>query len=402
MVFRSRPNDSRKDEFSLNARTIACILTPILTVALMPGAHAQSEVPDLPSQPSAQSSQKKVSAGRDANKIGKYDVDHIGERGIGRGFNIYSLKREHELGLSLAASFDSNTKVIADPLVNEYVNRLAQRIAGNSDAVAPFTIKVIDAGDIPRAYGLPGGFLYIASALIISADGEAELAGIIAREIAHVAARHATRALTRKRLWNVAGSMAYLAGPAGVAFEDAGSIAGPLSLKKFMRDSEYEADLLGLEYTYAAGYDPQALLDALEKLHALEVARNASFAKIPGFHLVSKLPFHSSIARSFASYPLTEERIQRLQSEISTFLPNRRDYVLDTADFQEVKASLLASRTPVLHRHSGDNDDNKGPVLRRNVEYSSEIRGLPDSTVTPEVRRNSGSPAADFPQASFR
>jgi predicted Zn-dependent protease len=194
-----------------------------------------------------------------------------------------------------------------------------------------------------------------------------------------------------------------LAGPAGVALENAGGIAGPLSLKKFMRDAEYEADLLGLEYIYAAGYDPQAMLDALEKLHAIEEERNAAFAKIPGYHFVSKLPFHSKIARSLSSYPVTEERIQRLQTEIAAFLPNRRDYVLDTDEFQEVKANLLASRTPVLRRHSGDDDGNKGPVLRRNnSEYSSEVRGLPDAGATPQVTGNSKSPGNDFPRTSLR
>jgi predicted Zn-dependent protease len=203
-------------------------------------------------------------------------------------------------------------------------------------------------------------------------------------------------------MWNIAGSMAFLAGPAGVALENAGGIAGPLSQKKFLRDAEYEADLLGLEYIYAAGYDPQALLDALEKLRAMEAERNAAFAKIPGYHFATKLPFHSAIAKGLSNYPLTEERIQRLQAEIATFLPNRKDYILDTDEFQEVKANLLASRTPVLHRHSGDDDGNKGPVLRRNVEYTSEVRILPDEGATPKVLGNANSQAADFPRTTLR
>ncbi len=362
------PQQDHTFNFGLLAGILAVFLTPFLT----PSSYAQSEVQDADSpRPSAESTRKEVPPLKDPNK---YDVDHIGQRGVGRGFNLYSVKRERELGQSLAASFDRNTKLVNDALVNDYVNRLALKIAGNSDAQVPFTIKVIDSGDIPRAYGLPGGFLYIDSALIIAADGEAELASMIAREIAHVAARHATRALSRRRMWNIATSMAFLAGPAGVAFEDAGSIAGPLSLKKFLRDAEYEADLLGIEYAYVAGYDPQALLDALEKLHAAELERNASLAKIPGYHFATKLPFHSRIAKSFASYPLTEERIQRIQSEISTLLPNRKDYVLDTAEFQEVKSLLLASHTPVLHRHApGEADDSKGPVLRRSAEYTPDV-----------------------------
>ncbi len=371
---------SRLQEHPFSTGLIACILSGLLTPALATGAFGQS-VPDSPStQSPPESTKKDVVPGKDA--IRKYDVNRIGQRGIGRGFNLYSIKRERELGQNLAASFDHDTKIISDALVNDYVSRLAQKIVGNSDAEVPFTIKVIDSGDIPRAYGLPGGFLYVDSALIIAADGEAELAGMIAREIAHVAARHATRALTRKHLWSVAGSMALVAGPAGMAFEDAGGIAGPLSVKKFVRDAEFEADLLGIEYAYAAGYDPQALLEALEKLHAIEVRRNAAFAKIPGYHMLAKLPFHGRIVKSFASYPLTEERIQRLQSEISTFLPTRKDYVLDTDEFQQVKSILLASQAPALRHHSSGNDDNKGPVLRRSSEYNPDVRSFPGLAMT--------------------
>jgi predicted Zn-dependent protease len=376
MRFPSRLFGLRRQQCHFNASLTACILTAVLTPSLSPAAFGQS-IPDTVSAKTPVEPSGKDGATVNAINAKKYDVNRIGQRGIGHGFNIYSIKREHELGQNLAASFDRNTKIINDAAVNDYVGRLAQKIVGNSDAEIPFTIKVIDSGDIPRAYGLPGGFLYVDSALIIAADGEAELAGMIAREIAHVAARHATRALTRKQLWSVAGSMAFVAGPAGLAFEDAEGIAGPLSVKKFVRDSEYEADLLGIEYAYAAGYDPQALLDALEKLHAMEITRNAAFAKIPGYHMFTKLPFHGKIAKSFASYPLTEERIQRLQSEISTFLPTRKDYVLDTEEFQQVKSILLASQAPVLRRHSASDEDNKGPVLRRSSEYNPDVRAVP-------------------------
>ena len=381
MRFPSRSFGSRRQECPFNANLIAWILTAVLTPSLAPAAIGQS-VPDAADgQPPAESSKKDVAPGN-AISAKKYDVNRIGQRGIGHGFNLYSIKRERELGQNLAASFDRSTKIISNELVNDYVSRLAQKIVGNSDAEVPFTIKVIDSGDIPRAYGLPGGFLYVDSALIIAADGEAELAGMIAREIAHVAARHATRALTRKQLWSVAGSMAFVAGPAGMAFEDAEGIAGPLSVKKFVRDAEFEADLLGIEYAYSAGYDPQALLDALEKLHAIEVKRNAAFAKIPAYHMFTKLPFHGKIAKSFASYPLTEERIQRLQSEISTFLPTRKDYVLDTEEFQQVKSILLASQSPVLRRHSVGDEDNKVPVLRRSSEYNPDVRAVPGLPMT--------------------
>src|SRR5579863_10070684 len=378
MSFTSRTLGSRQLKTIVSGQALVCLLV-VLTApfGLYAGTTPSASAPvESPTNNGAVAREAK-----DSKKPEKYDIDHIGQRGIGRGFNLYSLKREHELGQSLAASFDRMTRVIHDPVVNDYINSLAQKIVRYSDADIPFTVKVIDSGDVPRAYGLPGGFLYVDSALILSADGEAELASVIAHEIAHVAARHATRALTRKHVCDIVGSIAMVAGPAGMGVADAGGLAGPLSVKKFSRDAEYEADLLGIEYAYAAGYDPQALLDALEKLHAIEVQRNEELAKIPGYHLASHVPFHKGIARSFANYPLTEERIDRLQSEISTFLPDRTDYILDTNEFQEVKAHLLASQTPVLRHHNANEKDSEGPVLRRtqddNVDApATNLRGF--------------------------
>lgn len=342
-----------------------CLFLVLLVPATLPAVEAPGSAD--PAVRSSETQQKKADDRKDEKKIEKYDVERIGQRGIGHGFNFYSRKREHALGERLAVAFDHSTKLVTDPVVEDYINRLGQKLVRYSDADVPFTIKVIDTGDIPRAYGLPGGFLYVDSALILSADGEAELAAVMAHEIAHVAARHATRALTRKDVSDVIGSMAMLAGPVGMGVGDMGGIAGPLSIKKFSRDAEYEADLLGIEYAYAAGYDPQALLDALEKLHAIELQRQAELAKIPGYHLASHMPFHHQIARGFSNYPLTEERIERLQSEIATYLPTRGNYIIDTDEFQEVKARLLSSRAPVLRRHNAG-DDNKGPVLRRTAD----------------------------------
>ena len=372
----SRPALPRQTEHSSYPQILAFLFTALVAPSLI--FAGPSRAADAP-RPSVESSAEDVPLIKDSKKLEKYDIERIGQRGIGRGFNIYSLKREHALGENLAAAFDRTTKIVNDPIVNGYVNRLAQRIVRYSDADIPFTVKVIDSGDIPRAYGLPGGFLYVDSALILSADGEAELAAIMAHEIAHVAARHATRALTRKQLCHIVDSVAYIAGPAGAGFADVGGLAGPLSVKKFSRDSEYEADLLGIEYAYAAGYDPEALLDALEKLHALEVKKKADMSKIPGYHFASTLPFHSKIAKGFANYPLTEQRIERLQSEIVSFLPTRKDYIVDTNEFQEVKSHLLASQAPTLRHHAGD-EDNKGPVLRRttddNMQDASPLRSI--------------------------
>ena len=336
-------------------------------------ANAQAEGSD-PADDSAATQPQDSSRHEPLKKNAKYDVERIGHRGIGRGFNIYSVKREQDLGANFAAALDRNSKPITDPLINEYVMQLAQRIVRNSDAEIPFTVRLISGDEVPRAYGLPGGFLYVDSALLFAAESEAELVGLMAHEIAHVAARHATRALTRKYMCSVTGSLFLLAGPAGLLAEDATGVAGPLSARKFSRDAEYEADLLGLEYAYAAGYDPQALLSALEKLHAIEASRRSAFTQVPGYHLVSKMPFHDKIAKGLSSYPLIDERIHRLQSEIPTYLPDRKNYILDTDEFQEMKSRLLALEGPLQLRRHNEDEDPKGPVLRRIQEQEPEAK----------------------------
>ena len=381
------PSSSRLDETQGKINSAARCLTCAFAFLLSPALSAAGPAPqpaDPTALPAVVEAPSKESP-KDSKKPNKYDIDHIGQRGIGHGFNLYSVKREFELGRNIAAAFDRSTKIIHDDAVNAYVNRLAQKIVRYSDAEVPFTVKVIDSGDIPRAYGIPGGFLYVDSALILSADDEAELAAVMAHEIAHVAARHATRAMTRRDVCRIIDSVAYVAGPAGAGAADIGGLAGPLSVKKFSRDAEYEADLLAIEYAYAAGYDPQALLDALEKLHAIEEHKKSEMAKIPGYHLTTKLPFHSKIAKTLANYPLTEERIGRIQSEMAEFLPNRKDYILDTDEFQEVKARLLASQAPVLHHHANDDAGNNTPVLRRHPETDDVID---PSNVAPLSPRN--------------
>lgn len=294
----------------------------------------------------------------------KYDVDHIGGRGTGRGINLYSLNREHALGQTLANSIDRTSKFVNDAVVKEYVNNLGQSIVRNSDAQVPFTIKVLDSSDV-GVFALPGGFIYVDRGLITTLDGEAELASMMAHEIAHVAARHATRGLTRKRILSVATTAAMFAGPVGVILEDVSSLGGPLSSKKFDRDAEYEADLLGMEYAYAAGYDPEAFLSALEKVHAHEINMRDVYKQIPGYKFATKLPFHKQIVIAFSEYPPMEERIRHLHKEITAFLPPRDQYIVDSSEFDEVKAKLMAADAPVLLRPQLGVDAGKGPVLRR-------------------------------------
>jgi Zn-dependent protease with chaperone function len=330
-------------------------LSCILSLGL--GAYAQA--------PGSSSSHGDDAALHSSSKRArKYDVDRIGERGTGRGINIYSISRERALGQELANSIDHSSKFVEDHDVKEYVNDLGQRIVRNSDAQIPFTVKVLDSSDV-GVFGLPGGFLYVDRGLITALDGEAELASMMAHEIAHVAARHTTRGLTRRRILSMASTAAMFAGPVGVVVEDVSSIGGSLSRKKFDRDAEYEADLLGMEYAYAAGYDPDAFLSALEKVHARQINMQDIYKKIPGYKFATKLPLHKQIVNAFSDYPPIEDRIRHLQKEIALFLPNRDRYIVDSSDFEEVKARLLASDAPVLLRTRAGADAGKGPVLRR-------------------------------------
>jgi beta-barrel assembly-enhancing protease len=307
----------------------------------------------------ASRSASQTTPGTDDNKQppGKYDVDRIGRRSVGNGVNLYSLQKERALGEAMASAIERRTRFVSDKDVNDYINRLGQKIAHNSDAQVPFTIKVIDSPDL-RTFALPGGFLYVNKGLIVGVDSEAELAGLMAHEIAHVAARHATRFATRKYAWKMVSiPIACLSGPAALGTKQ----IGPLTLSKFSRDAELEADLLGIEYQYAAGYDPQAFVDALEQLHSKETQiRTRKDKAVP---VAAKVPLYDQIGRAFANYPPTEERIQKMQSAISTLLPSRADYIFDTSEFQEVKGKL--AERPVLRRHRGEDSPTNGPLLRR-------------------------------------
>jgi len=303
-----------------------------LPFSLWIGASAQDTSPPE-SKASHNDSSEVISKTSEKRKVpSKYDINHIGDRGVGNGANKYSLERERKLGHALAQDVDLSSKLVTDPMITEYVNRLGQRIVGNSDAQIPVTIKVIESDEI-NAFTLPGGYLYVDTGLILAADNEAELAGLMAHEVAHVAARHATRTETRMRNWRYASIPLVFGGLAGVA--------KPMLFMKFGRDAEQEADLLGLEYEYAAGYDPQAFIQFFERLHTKEKQKQ------------------NLVAKAFATHPATEDRIRRGQKEISCLLPDKAEYVVDTSEFQEVKARVanLTHKRPVLHRRGAAEHD---------------------------------------------
>lgn len=281
--------------------------------------------------------------GKLAKIAARYDVTRIGARGIGGGVNFYSLEKEQLLGKQMAREIESQSRIITDPVVTEYVNRIGQQLVRHSDARVPFTIKVVDSDEI-NAFALPGGYFYVNTGLILAAENEAELAGVMAHEIAHVAARHATKNATKSQIWNLVSlPMVFVGGPAGMIVRQVAGIAVPMTFLKFSRDAEKEADLLGLEYQYAAGYDPAALVNFFEKLEVKDKK-------------------HGFIAKAFATHPMNHDRIKRAQQEIETMLPPRDEYVVSTSEFDEVKARLAQSlaRKPVIIEPAGNK-----PVLRR-------------------------------------
>jgi predicted Zn-dependent protease len=275
----------------------------------------------------------------------KYDLSRIGARPVGKGVNLYSLEKEQKLGRELASELNQYVRLINDPIVTEYVNRIGQNLVRNSDAQVPFTIQVIENDEV-NAFSLPGGYLYVNTGMILAADSEAALAGVMAHEIAHVAARHATRQKTRGLIWNLASiPLVFAGGPAGYAVRQVSGIALPMSGLKFSRDAEREADLLGLEYEYAAGYDPAELVRFFEKLK-LDEGKNSGF-----------------LARAFSTHPMTKDRINRAQKLISTVLPSRDQYVVSTNEFDEVQQRLLGLSGPRLNKKH----ESGGPVLRRRM-----------------------------------
>ncbi len=285
-------------------------------------------------------------------KNSKEDVEAIGNRSVGKGVNLFSLEREISLGKSLAQEVERSSKMIDDPVVTEYVNRVGQNLVRNSDARVPFTIKVIDSDEV-NAFALPGGFFYVNSGLILRAQEESELAGVMAHEIAHVAARHGTKNATKGELMQLASIPAMIFIPysmAGYAMYQGLNLAIPLTFLKFSRDAEREADFLGLQYMYKTGYDPNSYVTFFERIQADEKRRPGTIPKV------------------FSTHPPTPDRIENTQKEIARILPAKQEYLVTTSEFDTVKARL---RNIMFSRKVTDNAAGK-PTLRTKTEQSKK------------------------------
>src|SRR5438046_3604603 len=265
----------------------------------------------------------------------KKDPEEIGNRDIGKGVNFYSLEKEIALGKQLAQEVERQAKVIDEPVIAEYTNRIGQNLVRNSDAKLPFTIKVLDSEEV-NAFALPGGFLFVNAGLILTAETEAELAAAMAHEIAHVAARHATRQAARATIMDYSSLILILVGgQVGYAVREAAHLAAPIGLAKFSRLFESEADFLGLQYVYKTGYDPTAFVDLFERLESLEHRK-------PG-----------TLMRLVSAHPSTRSRCRAIHKHIRMMLRPQPEYVVNTSEFDNMKARLMAiyDRRRMLERN---------------------------------------------------
>src|SRR2546426_4277571 len=289
---------------------------------------------------------KDKSKSKQKSKKKNSDVENIGNRNINKGsLNFFSLEKEIQMGRQLAAEIERQVKLIEDPAINEYVNRVGQNLVRNSDAKVPFTIKVVESDEI-NAFALPGGFFYVNTGLILAADDESELAGVMAHEIAHVAARHGTEQASKAELINFASiPLIFMGGVGGFALRQAAGFLIPMQFLQFSRRDEGEADYLGLQYLYNTGYDPGAAVSFFEKLQAKESAR-------PG-----------SVSKMFSTHPPTGDRIEMTKKNIELILPDKDQYVVTTSEFNKVR-TLLAQ---LENRRPSQEEANK-PSLRRKTQ----------------------------------
>ena len=302
----------------------------------------------------------------------KNDPTLIGKRDINKGnLAFYSVDREVALGRQLSAEVDRESPLINDPLVTEYVNRIAQNIVLHSDAKVPFTVKVIDSQDV-NAFALPGGFLYVNRGLLEAAENEAEVAGVLAHEIAHVAARHGIEQASKGELLNYASiPLIFLGGWGGYLIRQAAGLAVPLTFLKFSRGAEKEADRLGAQYMWASGYDPNALITFFEKLQGNEKKKPGTLAKV------------------FRTHPMTGDRITEVRDLIVRF-PDRGEYQISTSEFDTVKSRLLA--VGAASRARQREADDRRPTLKRRPQTSTgdESAGSSESPDRPTLRRREG------------
>jgi beta-barrel assembly-enhancing protease len=310
--------------------------------------------------PAQQASNKTLSTNEDPNMIGKRNIN----KGIW-GKLASGTDKEVREGRMLAAEVDKEAKFIDDPIITEYVNRVGQNIVLHSDAKIPFTIKVIDSDEV-NAFALPGGFFYVNKGLILAADNEAELAGVMAHEIAHVAARHAMENERKMQVldYGLLAGMILGGGIIGNVLYNGGGMIEAMAFLKFSRGAEEEADKLGVQYMWAAGYDPNAMATMFEKLEAKN-------KKKPG-----------TISKLFATHPAPPER-RAAAIALAARFPERDEYVISSSEFQRVKGRLFRlsnARASSNGAIAGSDDSTGRPTLKRRQPTPDDATTTPDAT----------------------
>jgi len=341
-------------------------------------AFAAGQTAATPAQPKA------ADAKAAATKRALEDKENpllIGKREINKGMiGGGSLEKEVALGSQLAAQVSQQAQFVEDPVITEYVNRVGQNIVLHSDAKVAFTIKVIDSDDV-NAFALPGGFFFVNKGVLLAADNEAELAGVMAHEIAHVAARHGMENARKGQLLNLATiPLIFLGGGIGYAVQSAASILVPMGFLKFSRNAENEADMLGAQYMWAAGYDPQAMVDFFKKLEGKEKKKPGTLAKV------------------FRTHPLTSDREVKVADLIQRF-PDKNEYVVTTSEFDRVKARLISITNVPQGTGAPGEQGPRRPTLKRrqptdvnNPPDPMDPANAPAPADKPELKRRDGAP----------
>lgn len=347
----------------ITAFALAAIIASPAT--LLAGTQKSSDDKKQPDQAASQSAA--------SGPKGKLDDSDnplmIGKRNINKHqINFYSLDKEVALGRQVAAQVDQQAKFVDDPVVTEYINRIGQNIALHSDAKIPFTIKVLDSDDV-NAFALPGGFLYVNKGAILAADSEAELAGVMAHEIGHVAARHGVEQASKATLANYAMiPLIFMTGGLGYLAYQAAQIGVPLAFLKFSRGSESEADRLGAQYLWAAGYDPNNFLTFFEKLEKKEKGKPGTLSKL------------------FGTHPPTPDRVTKVHDLLAKF-PDRDEYTLSTSEFNTVKNRLLKLTNARTIDASGNRDTGpKRPTLKRRKDGDDQTSPSTTESEQPKDR----------------
>ena len=294
--------------------------------------------------PLALAQEAKLPDPKDAKTVDpKKDPDQIGTRDVSKGLNFFSIEKELALGKQLSLEVERHGKLLQDKAITEYVNRIGQNLARHSDTKIPMTVKVMEGND-PNAVTIPGGYIYVQTGLLRTADTEAQLAAAMAHEIAHIAARHGTRQATQGQVMEITQiPLIFLGGWGGLCARGATSILTPLGLLGSQRAHEAEADLLGLQYLYKTGYDPLGMVEVLEKIFSFDDRKQGKLAKLTSTH------------------PAGDDRLVSVQKNIETLLKEQPEYIVTTSEFDNMKVRLAALDWVPKPEQTGP----KPPTLRK-------------------------------------